>query len=60
MKEDKRRFDGNLHYSEKGGHGARHDHWNGLRREYNDISSAPKELQWVIRRSMLRDPRSGR
>jgi hypothetical protein len=49
----------NLHYSQKGGHAKRSDHWDMLRSP-RKIRSVPKEMAWYIRRSMLRDPRSGR
>lgn len=48
------------HYSDKGGHRARHDHWNGMRRMYSSVNIVPRELAWIIRRSMRRDPQSGK
>ncbi len=48
------------HYSNKGGHLARSNHWKSLRRLYPAVEGVPQELAWMIRRSMLRDPKSGR
>ena len=53
------------HYSEKGGHGARSDHYRLLRevqkpRILNFINKAPGDVSWLARRSMLRVPQDGR
>lgn len=50
----------NRHYSIKGGHGERSRHWRGMRSLYSSVGSVPREIAWIIRRSMFRDPQSGR
>lgn len=48
------------HYSNTGGHKKRSEHWNGMRRLYSITESIPVEIAWIVKRAMLRDPRSGK
>lgn len=48
------------HYSNKGGHKARSDFWKMARRGGLNPSTLPLDQQWLIRRNMFRDPRSGK
>jgi hypothetical protein len=49
------------HYSDKGSHKARSDYWKGIRRLQVQPQALPNgEAQWLMRKAMLRDPRSGR
>lgn len=47
------------HYSNKGGHGERHDFQAQLRNS-KGIKGLPVEMQQIIRRTMFRGPRDGR
>ena len=53
--------EGHRHYSEKGGHKERSDFWKDVKKVVNISPEALSiETAYLIRRSMLRDPRDGR
>jgi len=53
--------EGHKHYSEKGGHKERSDFWKDVKKVVNLSPEALSiEKAYLIRRSMLRDPRDGR
>ena len=53
--------EGHRHYSEKGGHKERSDFWKDVKKVVNLSPEALSiEKAYLIRRSMLRDPRDGR